>query len=127
VAADEEVVIGLDQIEVEDVTLLKEELNLTDTAAESAYLLVDRYKEGWLKALLNMDAEALKEFAEGAGGHVGALSALKRKLEQVARKGFVREKAAAPALDRMIDALAHGRHVVLEFGRYNDALSYMLV
>jgi len=127
VAADAEVVIGLDQIEVEDVTLLKDELNLTDTAAESAYLLVDRFKEGWLKALLGMDAEALKEFAEGAGGHVGALSALKRKLEQVARKAFVKETAPAATIDRMIDHLAHGRHVVLEFGRYNDALSYMLV
>src|SRR5262245_52544828 len=127
VSADAEVVIGLDQIEVEDVTLLKDELNLTDTAAESAYLLVDRFKEGWLKALLSMDAEALKEFAEAAGGHVGALSALKRKLEQVARKAFVKETAPAATIDRMIDHLAHGRHVVLEFGRYNDALSYMLV
>ncbi|MFN8566062.1 MAG: hypothetical protein U0Z44_00775 [Kouleothrix sp.] len=26
----------------------------------------------------------------------------------------------------MIDHLAHGRHVVLEFGRYSDTLSYML-
>src|SRR5689334_13638814 len=42
VTADEEVLIGLDQIEVEDIVLLKDELNLTDTAAESAYLLVDR-------------------------------------------------------------------------------------
>jgi hypothetical protein len=127
VSADAEVLIGLDQIEVEDVTLLKDELNLTDTAAESAYLLVDRFKEGWLKALLSMDAEALKEFAEGAGGHVGALTALKRKLEQVARKAFVKETAPSATIDRMIDHLAHGRHVVLEFGRYNDALSYMLV
>jgi DNA helicase HerA-like ATPase len=127
VAADEEVVIGLDQIEVEDITLLKEELNLNDTAAESAYLLVDRFKDGWLKALLAMDAETLKEFAESVGGHAGALSALKRKLEQVARKGFVRETAPTVAIERMIDHLSHGRHVVLEFGRYGDSLSYMLV
>jgi DNA helicase HerA-like ATPase len=126
VAVDEEVVIGLDQIEVGDVELLKDELNLNPTAAESAYLLVDRFKEGWLKALLGMDAEALKEFAENAGGHAGAISALKRKLEQVARKGFVKETAPAATIDRLIDHLAHGRHVVLEFGRYSDALSYML-
>lgn len=127
VAVDEEIVIGLDQIEVEDVTLLKEELNLTDTAAESAYLLVDRFKDGWLKALLAMDAAALKEFAESAGGHAGAISALKRKLEQLPRKGFVKDTAPAATIDRMIDQLSHGRHVVLEFGHYSDALSYMLV
>src|SRR5262245_16405194 len=127
VAVDEEIVIGLDQIEVEDVILLQEELNLNATAAESAYLLVDRYKDGWLKALLGMDTDAVKEFADSAGGHAGAISALKRKLEQVARQGFVKEQAASSAIDRMIDALAHGRHVVLEFGRYRDALAYMLV
>lgn len=127
VSVDAEVVIGLDQIEVEDVILLQDELNLNATAAESAYLLVDRFKEGWLKALLKMDAEAIKEFAEGAGGHAGAISALKRKLEQVARKSFVKETASVQVIDRMIDALAHGRHVVLEFGRYGDSLSYMLV
>src|SRR5215216_123599 len=100
VAVDEEIVIGLDQIEVEDVTLLKEELNLTDTAAESAYLLVDRFKDGWLKALLAMDATTLKEFAESVGGHTGAISALKRKLEQLPRKGFVKETAPTVAIER---------------------------
>jgi hypothetical protein len=127
VSVDEEVVIGLDQIEVADVEIIRDELNLNPTAAESAYLLVDRYKEGWLKALLEMDTEALKEFADSSGGHAGAISALKRKLEQVARLSFVRETASTRAIDRMIDVLAHGRHIVLEFGRHSDALSYMLV
>jgi hypothetical protein len=127
VPVDEEVLIGLDQIEVEDVILLQDELNLTATAAESAYLLVDRFKENWLRELLKMDAETLNAFAESAGAHAGALSALKRKLEQVARRGFVRETAASQTIERMIDALGHGKHVVLEFGRHSDPLSYMLV
>jgi DNA helicase HerA-like ATPase len=127
VAVDEEVVIGKDQIEVEDITLLQEELNLNPTAAESAYLLVDRFKDAWLKALLEMDAEGIKEFAESVGGHAGAISALKRKLEQVARLGFVKETAGTQVIDRMIDALANGRHIVLEFGRYRTPLPYMLV
>ncbi|KAB8142181.1 DUF87 domain-containing protein [Chloroflexia bacterium SDU3-3] len=126
VAPDEEVVIGLDQIEVGDIELLRDELNLNPTATESAYLLVDRYRDKWLKALLAMSADELKEFAEEAGGHAGAISALKRKLEQVARKEFVRETAPSATIDRMIDALSHGKHVVLEFGRHTDTLSYML-
>jgi DNA helicase HerA-like ATPase len=127
VTVDEEIVIGLDQIGVEDIMLLQEELNLNATAAESSYLLMDRFKEGWLKALLGMDSEAIKEFAESVGGHAGAMSALRRKLEQVARQGFVKEQAASQAIDRLIDHLMHGRHIVLEFGRYRDALAYMLV
>ncbi|GAB4111114.1 MAG: DUF87 domain-containing protein [Roseiflexaceae bacterium] len=126
---DEEVLIGMDQIEVADIELLKDELNLTSTAAESAYLLVDRFKEQWLKTLLAMDAEELREFAEGAGGHAGAISALKRKLEQIQRKSFVRTSLGSQnsAIDRLIAALEQGKHIVLEFGRHNDMLSYMLV
>lgn len=128
-SVDEEVLIGMDQIEVADVELLKDELNLTGTAAESAYLLVDRFKENWLKTLLAMSADDLKEFAESAGGHAGAISALKRKLEQIQRKTFVRPSLGTQhsAIDRMIAALERGHHIVLEFGRYNDMLSYMLV
>jgi DNA helicase HerA-like ATPase len=127
VAVDEEVVIGMNQIEVADIEIIKDELNLNPTAAESAYLLVDRFHDGWLKALLAMDAEQIKEFAESAGAHAGAISALKRKLEQVARLGFVKDTMNANVIDRMIDALSHGKHIVLEFGRYGDGLSYMLV
>ncbi|NJK78831.1 MAG: DUF87 domain-containing protein [Chloroflexaceae bacterium] len=121
------VLIGLDQIEVEDIISLQDELNLNNTAAESSYLLVDRFKENWLRELLNMDSEAIKEFAEQAGAHTGALSALKRKLSQVARLNFIKDKADTSVVDRMIDALAHGRHVVLEFGRHSAPRDYMLV
>lgn len=127
VKVDEEVLIGLDQIEVADVEIIRDELNLNPTAAESAYLLVDRFRERWLKALLEMDGEAIKAFAEQAGGHPGAISALKRKLEQVARLSFVKETSNTQAIDRMIDALSHQKHIVLEFGRHSDSLSYMLV
>lgn len=126
ITPDEEVVLGLDQIEVADVELLRDELNLNPTAAESAYLLVDRYKAQWLSTLLGMGSEELKVFAEESGAHPGALSALKRKLEQISRKSFVRPTAPTATIDRMIDALSHGKHVVLEFGRYSDNLSYML-
>jgi hypothetical protein len=129
VSVDEEVVIGRNEIEVDDVILLQSELNLSSTAAESSYLLVDHFKERWLSALLAMDSTTLREFAEQAGAHPGALSALKRKLEQIARQGFVQEKAttSSPVIDRLIEALAHGRHVILEFGRYRSPLAYMLV
>ncbi len=127
IAPDATVEIGLDQIEVGDIELLRDELNLTSTAAESAYLLVDRFRDKWLTSLLAMDTEQLREFAESSGGHAGALSALKRKLEQLPRKGFVKPTVQGAVIDRMIDALSNGRHIVLEFGRYADTLSYMLV
>jgi hypothetical protein len=127
VPVDEAVLIGLDQIDVEDVMLLQDELNLSSTAAESSYLLADRFKERWLVELLGMDAEALAAFAEERGAHQGALSALKRKLAQITRLGFVKEQASAAPIGHLIDALAAGKHVVLEFGKYGSSLAYMLV
>jgi DNA helicase HerA-like ATPase len=124
---DSEVVIGIDQIEVEDVLLLQDELNLNPTAAESAYLLVDRFKSNWLRRLREMNGEELDEFANSSGAHSSSLAALKRKMEQVARLSFVRDTAPADTIKSMIDTLAAGKHVVLEFGQHNSTLAYMLV
>lgn len=127
VTIDSEVVIGLDQIDVEDVMLLQDELNLTSTAAETSYLLVDHFKDKWFERLRAMSSEELDAFAQQSGAHGGALAALKRKLEKVARLPFVRANAPVKSIDGMIDALATGKHVVLEFGQHNSTLAYMLV
>lgn len=127
VAIDSDVVIGLDQIEVEDVILLQDELNLTATAAETAYLLVDHFRDQWLRRLLAMNSDELDEFAQRSGAHGGALAALKRKLERLTRLPFVKDEAAVKSIDGLIAALAGGKHVVLEFGQHNSALAYMLV
>ena len=84
---------------------------------------VDGFGVPELKALLGMDTETLKAFADSVGGHAGALSALKRKLEQVARKAFVRESAPTAAIDRMIDQRSHGPNVGLGVGRSVDSLA----
>lgn len=124
---DGELVVGLNQIQVDDVMPLQEELNLSSAAAESSYMLADSYKDKWLATLLGMDSEAMKEFADGSGAHIGAVSALRRKLLQVKRLGFVKDNANYSDIDLMIDKLAEGLHVVLDFGSYDSSLAYMLV
>lgn len=124
---DGEIVIGLNQIEVDDVIPLQDELNLSSAAAESSHLLADHYREQWLTELLGMDSDGIKEFSENSGAHIGAVSALRRKLLQVKRLGFVQDRADFSVVDRMINALAQGYHVVLDFGRYDNTLAYMLV
>jgi uncharacterized protein len=39
----------------------------------------------------------------------------------------VRERAPVSSIDGIIDALAAGKHIVLEFGQHNSTLAYMLV
>lgn len=127
VAVDGEITIGLDQIEIEDVMLLQDELNLSSTSTESSYLLHERFKLQWLRELLKMESDTLREFAETSGAHAGALGALKRKLAQLPRLSFINDQADFSVIDRLISALAAGRHVVVEFGRHEGALAYMLV
>lgn len=124
---DGEIRIGLDEIAVEDVIPLQDELNLGGAAAESSYLIADRYKEKWLSTLLTMDSETLHEFVESSGAHPGSVAALKRKLLQIKRLGFIEEHADASIVNGMIQKLQQGQHVVLDFGGYDDALAYMLV
>jgi DNA helicase HerA-like ATPase len=125
--ADGQISIGLNEIEVEDVALLQDELRLNATAVETANLLVDAYRDGWIQKLLDMAADQLKEFAERSGAHPGSLAALRRKLAQVRRREFVREHVSHSHLDQLIGHLKQGRHVVLEFGRFSQPLDYMLV
>ncbi len=127
VTVDSAVVLGLDQIDVEDVMLLQDELNLTSTAAETSYLLVDHFKDKWFERLRAMSSEELDGFAQASGAHGGALAALKRKLEKIARLPFVKSGAPVNSIDGLIDALAKGKHIVLEFGQHNSTLAYMLV
>jgi len=119
--------IGLNQIKSEDILLLSEELDLTSTAGTVVGLLEDHYHEDWLKYLLNMSKSELDEFCEAKGSHLGATEALQRKLREVGRQEYVVEHAPANAIEDMIGALEQGKHIVLQFGRHNRLLDYMLV
>ena len=127
VAFDSALTLNMDEIEVEDVILLQDELKLNATAAESAYLLVDRFGKQWLQELSKMDADALQNFAETSGGNIHSLSALKRKMAQILRLDFVKADAPSNQIKGLIEALQRGKHVVLEFGHYDSTLAYMLV
>src|SRR5262249_50489788 len=97
---DYEIKIPYRQVTVEDVILLQEELNLTPTAAETAYALVNQFKDDWLDELLKLDP---KEFCKEHEVHEGALAALKRKLSVLAREceGFLRPTVTDDAVERI--------------------------
>lgn len=124
---DGDITIGLDEIRVEDILLLQDALNLNATAAESAYICVERFGAAWISQLRAMDAEALKEFADSSGANIASISALRRKLAALDRLKFVNRKATLSSINTMIDALLNGKSVVIEFGQYRDELAYMLV
>jgi DNA helicase HerA-like ATPase len=125
-AVDQHVCIGLNQIEPEDVMLLSHALNLSATAAETAFMVQQRYGDRWLRQLLQMDTAQQQELVE-LGAHPGSLSALRRKLAQLERLPFVVPESEANVLRQLTLRLAGGQHVILEFGRQSSDLAYMLV
>jgi len=127
-AADAELHLYADAVEPEDVLPLRETLSLNPTATESTYALKKRYGDRWLSTLLT--ATDLDAMADETGAHVGSLSALRRKLDRLDGLPFFHLDAPAgrrDSLAELFDALDAGRSVVLEFGRFNSLLVYLLV
>lgn len=119
-----------DQVEPEDILPLRETLNLNQTATESTFQLKKRYGARWLTALLQADTAAIEAMAEETGAHPASLLALKRKLDRLDGLPFFHLEAAAgkrDVLDELLEAIEGGKSVVLEFGRYNALLVYLLV
>lgn len=119
--------IGLNQIEEADIVLLSEELNLRQTAEATIGLLRDSYREGWLLKLLEMTPEELDAFCKSSGAHPAAMGSLQRNLKRLQRQDYIVNEASFSALDDMVEALDRGKHVILQFGRHNTVLDYVLV
>ncbi len=129
-STDVEIHLYADQVEPEDVLPLRETLNLNATATESTYGLKKKYGRRWLASLLNADPAAIEAMAEETGAHAGSLSALRRKLDRLDGLPFFHleeQRGKQDAIDELFEALDAGRSVVLEFGRYNSLLVYLLV
>jgi len=104
--------LGLNQIEAEDVLLLGEELDLTSTAQATAGLLQDRYGEDWLRALLEMGAEAIQAFCAETNAHPGANAKLAVSYAPVVHATSKKEAArpAARSAARPVIAIQKADH-----------------
>jgi DNA helicase HerA-like ATPase len=129
VKTDFEVAIGYDEIEPEDISLLRETLNLSEVAAGAAYSLERRFGRQWLQEFLALqDRESLGTLASQINVNEQALSALHRRLERLRRLKFLVPEAKGDSVNAILGFLRQGKHVVLEFGRYGDELAaYILV
>ncbi len=126
-APDFEVILGYQDIRVEDILTLQDELNLHPTALEAAYLIASKYRHNWLKVLLEQEG-TVKEFAEDVGAHAESVGALYRKFKRLERFSFLKKNYDGPSvIDRLMENLDRGINVVLEFGNHTSMLCYLLV
>ncbi|MBN8662764.1 MAG: ATP-binding protein [Candidatus Obscuribacter phosphatis] len=122
-----ELYIGYNQIEIEDLDLLKNELALSEATLENAYIARERLGQDWISTLLDMTGEEIEEFTVSFKGHPTALKTLQRRLNTVVQKTpYLRPRVSHNYIEEILSQIKAGKNVVLEFGRQNNLLSYML-
>jgi DNA helicase HerA-like ATPase len=128
-SADYIVEIGSDEIEPEDIELLRETLNLTQPAVEAVYQFSRHFGEKrWLETFLKLDETAdIKDLLDKLSVHESSYRNLRRGLAKLSRLHFLVPHARENSVQRILEYLDRGINVVLEFGRYDDLTAYVLV
>jgi len=128
VSTDFVVKIGFDEIEPEDIVLLRQTLNLTGPAVEAVYQLHRRFGKNWLQEATDLkDSEETRQLLKDLDIHESTFQNLKRGLATIRRLPFIEPHAPTDAVKRVLEYLDRGINVVLEFGRYRDIIAYILV
>lgn len=118
--------LSFDQIEVEDISLVQRELNLSEASIENAIILRNELGCGWINKLLEMSNEDISMFCEEKRGNKSSIMALQRKLERLNDLKYIRKRCPKNYVTEVLQCLDAGKNVVIEFGSHSDLLSYML-
>ncbi|MBR8827201.1 MAG: ATP-binding protein [Gomphosphaeria aponina SAG 52.96 = DSM 107014] len=122
----QELYLSYDQIEIEDIRLIGQELGLSEASLDNANILYSEFGNSWIVQLLNMSNEDIKIFCQEKQGHTGSIMALQRKLLRLDTLKYMRNVCPFNYIDQILQSLAAGKHVVVEFGSQSNMLSYML-
>jgi len=122
----QELYLSYDQIEVEDIMLVRGELNLSEASLENAIILRNEFGRSWITQLLAMGNEEITMFCEERKGNKSSIMALQRKLLRLDELKYMRNSSPKNYISQILDLLEAGQHVVIEFGSQSNMLSYML-
>lgn len=122
------VTLALNEIEPEDLEALRLTIDLTDTMLDAARSLRRMWGRDWIQSLLTAEPDVIEELINTTSINGPALTALIRRLQRFQRFGFLVPQSTGDSVQAIISALDNGKSVVLEFGRYGNALeAYILV
>jgi DNA helicase HerA-like ATPase len=120
--------IGYDEIEPEDISILRQTLNLTEPAVEAVFTLKRHFGKDWINRTLAIDsAEDPETILKELSIHEATFQNLKRGLNTIARLPFMQPHVEQKAVEYIMGYLEKDMHVVLEFGRFRDITAYVLV
>ena len=119
--------IGFNQIDIEDLELLQNELALTEAMLDNARGLQRHYEKTWITKLFNMSIEEIKDFCKQNNATEMSLLALQRKLNSLVDSvKYLKPVISYDGVKNILNFLMSGKSVVLQFGRVNNLKSYML-
>jgi uncharacterized protein len=121
-----ELYISMNQIDVDDLGLIRGELNLSDASIENAIILRNHFGENWISRLMTMSNGEIQEFCQENMGNAPSIMALQRKLNRLEDLKYLKTVCPHDYLSELTDILSSGKHVVIEFGSQGSLLSYML-
>jgi len=122
--------IGYEEIEPEDIQMLRDTLNLSEVAADAAHALQRKFgRRRWLKSFLDLPTGSdVGELAQELNVNERALSTLHSRLARLDRYHFMDKDSGHDSVNQILNYIERGMHVVLEFGRYGgDLTAYILV
>ncbi|MCX5997939.1 MAG: ATP-binding protein [Chloroflexi bacterium] len=128
VKSDFTVKIGWDEIEPEDIQMLRYVLNLTEAAVQAVYELAKEFTdEKWLEQTLQAFDSDSSVLVEKLKIHEGTWRNLRRGLRQLTRFKFLVRHAPEDTVKTILEYISSGKSVVLQFGGYDDIAAYVLV
>ena len=129
VRPDHVVTLAYSDIQPEDLSALRQTMDLSDTMLDAAYTLRRRQGKDWIQWLLRATSEDIEDLLAHTTINGAALAALTRRLERFQRFGFLTEHpVGGDSVQAILDHIQQGISVILEFGRYGNALeAYILV
>ncbi|MBI4287296.1 MAG: ATP-binding protein [Chloroflexi bacterium] len=120
--------IGYDQVEAPDIEILRDTLNMNELQVDAVHRVSHRLGKRWLSSFFEVgDRGEIAERSKEWGENEQNLGALYRRLDTLRRLPFLTPEVSEDAVDRIMHYLKSGVSVVLEFGRYRDYTSYILV
>ena len=121
--------LGFDEIEPEDIAMLKANMDLTDPMLDATHSLKELWGKRWVTLLLKNNSHDFNDAIDKTNILRGTLSGLLRRLQRFKRWDFLIEESANDSVQRIIEYLVNQKKsVVLEFGKHGNSLdAYMLV
>jgi DNA helicase HerA-like ATPase len=125
---DFEVKLGFDEIEPEDIAMLRDTMSLSDAMIDAAYALRKYWGDQWVRRLIYASVDDIDQVEANTPTRAGTLMALQRRVQRFERWDFLVEESTGDSVKQILNQLEQGRSVVLEFGRYGNSLeAYILV